>query len=326
MTASALLVTAGLGLLVMWPAAEAQPAKRVYRVALIHSDASAARESFDAFRHGVTELGYVEGETIALEYRYTEGQDERLAGIVADLVRLKVDAIVTGSTIAARAAQTASRTIPIVMAGTGDPVAAGLVASLARPGGNVTGLSSIGPELNSKRLELLKETVPRASRIGVLFNGANPSNVAAMKEMETVAPALGVELERLDTRGGASLDAALDLAKRNVGALLIQRDVLNQLHMTRIAAVAAKGRVPAMYPGSEYVKAGGLMSYGVQTADLFRRAAGFVDRILKGARPADLPVEQPTKFELVINVKAAKALGLAIPPAVLARADEILEP
>jgi putative ABC transport system substrate-binding protein len=325
MTAFALLVAAGLGLLSASPTAQAQPAKKAYRVALIHSDPSAARESFEGFRQGVSELGYVEGETIAFEYRYTEGRDDRLTAIVADLVRLKVDAIVTGSTVAARAARSASSTIPVVMAGVGDPVGTGLVASLARPGGNVTGLSSIGPELNSKRLELLKETVPRASRIAVLFNGANPSNVAAMKEMETIAPALGVELERLDVRDGGGLEAALDLAKRHAGALLVQRDVVNQLHRARIAALAATSRLPAMYAGSEYVKAGGLMSYGVQTADLFRRAAGYVARIFEGARPADLPVEQPTKFELVINLKVAKALGLTIPPSVLARADEMLE-
>jgi putative ABC transport system substrate-binding protein len=325
MTALVLIVAAGLGLLTASPPAQGQPVKKVPRVAIIHSDPSAARESFEAFHQGIRQLGYVEGETIAIEHRFTEGRDDRLTTIVADLVRLKVDAIVTGSTVAARAARAASRTIPVVMAGVGDPVGAELVASLSRPGGNVTGLSSIGPELNTKRLELLKETVPRASRIAVLFNGANPSNVAAMHEMETAAPALGVELERLDVRDGGSLDSALDLAKRHAGALLVQRDVVNQLLRARIASWAAAARLPAMYPGSEYVKAGGLMSYGVQTADLFRRAAGYVDRILKGARPADLPVEQPTKFELLVNLKAAKALGLTIPPAVLARADEIVE-
>jgi ABC-type uncharacterized transport system substrate-binding protein len=211
------------------------------------------------------------------------------------------------------------------MTGTGDPVGTGLVANLSRPGGNVTGLSSIGPDLNTKRLELLKETVAGASRVAVLFNGANPSNVAALKEVEIAGRALDVQIQSSDVREADGFERAFDAATRQrANAVLVQRDPLNNAHPTRIVALAAKSKLPGMYPGIEYVNAGGLMSYGVSSTDLYRRAATFVDKILKGTKPADLPVEQPTKFELIINLKAAKQIGLTIPPNVLARADRVI--
>jgi putative tryptophan/tyrosine transport system substrate-binding protein len=271
-------------------------------------------------------LGYTDGKNIVIEYRYAAGSSDRLIEFAAEFVRLKVDVIVTGSTIAVRAANKLTKTIPIVMTGTGDPVGTGLVASLARPGGNVTGLSSIGPDLNTKRLELLKETVAGASRVAVLFNGANPSNVAALKEVEIAARALGVQIQSSDVRDAGGFEGAFDAAtQQRANAVLVQRDPLNNSYPTRIVALAAKHKLPGMYPEIQFVNAGGLMSYGVSTVDLYRRAATYVDKILKGAKPADLPVEQPTKFELVINLKTAKQIGLTIPPNVLLRADKVIK-
>jgi putative tryptophan/tyrosine transport system substrate-binding protein len=306
------------------PAAAQQPAK-VPRIGFLASSGSGPDPRFKAFEQGLRELGYIEGKNIVIEYRYSEGSSDRLTELTADFVRRKVDVIVTGSTIAVRAAKKLTETIPVVMTGTGDPVGTGLVANLSRPGGNVTGLSSVGPDLNTKRLELLKETVAGASRVAVLFNGANPSNVAALKEVEIAARALGVQIQSSDVRDADGFERAFDAATRQrANAVLVQRDPLNNAHPTRIVALAAKSKLPGMYPGIEYVDAGGLMSYGVSSTDLYRRAATYVDKILKGAKPADLPVEQPTKFEFIINLKAAKQIGLTIPPNVLARADRVI--
>ncbi len=307
------------------PVMAQQPTKGP-RIGFLSSFGSGPDPRIKAFQQGLRELGYLEGKNIVIEYRFAEGSSDRLTAFTADFVRLKVDIIVTGSTIAVRAAKKLTETIPIVMTGTGDPVGTGLVASLARPGGNVTGLSSVGPELNTKRLELLKETVVGASRVAVLFNGANPSNVAALKEVEIAARALGVQIQSSDVRDTDAFEPAFKAAiRQRANALLVQRDPLTNAHPTRIVALAAKNKMPGMYPEIQYVNVGGLMSYGVSTTDLYRRAATYVDKILKGVKPADLPVEQPTKFEFIINLKAAKQIGLTIPPNVLARADKVIK-
>jgi putative ABC transport system substrate-binding protein len=304
---------------------QAQQPGKVPRIGFLASFGSGPDPRSKAFQQGLRELGYIEGKNIVVEYRYAEGSSDQLTEFAAEFVRLKVDVIVTGSTIAVRAAKKLTETIPVVMTGTGDPVGTGLVASLSRPGGNVTGLSSVGPELNTKRLELLKETVVGASRVAVLFNGANPSNVAALKEVEIAARALGVQIQSSDVRDANSFERAFDTATRQrANAVLVQRDPLNNSYPTQIVALAAKHKLPGMYPEIQFVNAGGLMSYGVSTVDLYRRATVYVDKILKGAKPADLPVEQPTKFEFIINLKAAKQIGLTIPPNVLARADRVI--
>ena len=305
--------------------ADAQQPK-IPRIGFLASFGAGPDPRSQALQEGLRELGYADGKNIVIEYRYAAGSSDRLIEFAAEFVRLKVDVIVTGSTIAVRAANKLTKTIPIVMTGTGDPVGTGLVASLARPGGNVTGLSSIGPDLNTKRLELLKETVAGASRVAVLFNGANPSNVAALKEVEIAARALGVQIQSLDVRDAGGFEGAFDAAtQQRANAVLVQRDPLNNSYPTQIVALAAKHKLPGMYPEIQFVNAGGLMSYGVSTVDLYRRAATYVDKILKGAKPADLPVEQPTKFELVINLKTAKQIGLTIPPNVLLRADKVIK-
>jgi putative ABC transport system substrate-binding protein len=277
--------------------AEGQQTAKIPRIGFLASGSSGPDSRIKAFQEGLRELGYLEGKNIVIEYRYAEGSNDRLTELTADFVRLKVDVIVTASTIAAHAAKKLTKTIPVVMAGTGDPVGTGLVASLARPGGNVTGLSSVGPELNTKRLELLKETVAGASRVAVLFNGANPSNVAALKEVEIAARALGLQIQSSDVRGDADgFERAFDTAARQrANAVLVQRDPLNNAHPTRIVTLAAKSKLPGMYPGIEYVNAGGLMSYGVSTTDLYRRAATYLDKILKGvSRPIFLSSNRPS--------------------------------
>ena len=262
-----------------------------------------------------------------IEYRWAEGRFDRLPDLAAELVRLKVDIIVALATPAAAAAKNATETIPIVMIGVGDPAGIGLIASLARPGGNVTGLSfSVGPEIIGKGLELLKETVPKVRRVAILSNPANPAQPLAMREVNVAARSLGVQLQLLEARGPNEFDGAFAaMAKERVGALLVVADGLFILHRTRLADLAARSRLPAIYGYREHVEAGGLMSYGSSLRDLWRRAATYVDKILKGAKPADLPVEQPTKFELVVNLKTAKALGLTIPQSVLVRADEVIQ-
>jgi putative ABC transport system substrate-binding protein len=279
----------------------------------------------EVFRQSLRELGYVEGQTIVLELRWAEGRLERIPELVAELVGLKVDVLVAVTTPAALAAKNATQTIPIVMVA-GDPVGLGLVASLARPGGNVTGLSYFTEAIIGKRLQLLKELVPGLARVGVLKNPMEPGHPTYWKETEVAAQGLGVALEALEVRGPEDFEAAFATFKqRNAQALLAFDDGLTYTYRSRITALAASNRLPAMYGRRVFPDAGGLMSYGPSDVFLFRRFAAFVDKILKGAKPADLPVEQSTKFELVINVRVAKALGLTVPPSLLAIADDVIE-
>ncbi len=322
-----LIVTLALGILAAPLAADAQQPAKVPRIGFLHPEPiSAHLHLLDAFRQGLRELGYVEGQTIALEVRSAEGKRERLPALAAELVRLKVDVIVTAAVPGIQAAKQATKTIPIVIAVVVDPVATGFVASLARPGGNITGLSMMAPEVFGKRLELLKEVVPAVSRIAVLLNPANPAAALSLSETEVAARALGVRLQLLEVRTPEELDGAFGAAARDrAGALIVVPDAMFVTHRTRIVDLAAKSRLPAIYYARDYVEAGGLMAYGANLADLYRRAAYFVDKILKGAKPTDLPVEQPTRFELVINLKTAKALGRTIPRSVLIRADQLIE-
>jgi putative ABC transport system substrate-binding protein len=317
-------------------AAEAQQAGKMYRIGFLSpsspSDPERLASPFGergvaAFRQGLRDLGYVEGQNIAIEYRWAEGRFERLPDLAAELVRLKVDIIVSVVTQATLAAKNATGTIPIVLVAAGDPLGSGLVASLARPGGNVTGPSAMYADLAGKQLELLKGTVPKVSRVAVLWNPANAVWQAQMlRQTEIAARALGLQVQLLEARGPDELEGAFAaMTRERASALLVQVDVIFALHARRIADLAAKRRVPAMYGSKEHVEAGGLMSYAPNALDLFRRAATYVDKILKGAKPADLPVEQPTKFDLVINLKTARALGLTIPPSVLGRADEVIQ-
>jgi putative ABC transport system substrate-binding protein len=309
--------------------AQAQQPKKVPVVGFVTAgspSASATKFNIDTFRQGLRDLGYIEEKNIVIKYWYTEGREDRLGDLAAELVGSKVDIIVTGATIVVRAAMQLTATIPIVMAGTGDPVATGLIASLARPGGNVTGLSAFGPELTTKQLELLKEAFPQVSRVLFLFNGANSSTVVALKELEVAASALGVQLQTSDVRVAKDIEPAFSAAVRQrANALLVLREALYQTNATRIVSLATEKKLPAIYPTRQYVEVGGLMSYGISTTDLIRRVAIYVDKILKGAKPADLPVEQPTKFEFIVNLKAAKQIGLTIPPNVLARADRVIK-
>ena len=279
-----------------------------------------------AFRQGLSDLGWIEGKNLSIEYRYAEGRDDRLPGLAADLVRLKVDIIVVAISTDAVAAKNATETIPIVMQSAGDPVALGIVKSLSQPGGNITGLTNIPAEMAGKRLELLKEIVPKLSRVAVLWNPGTPISALAWKEIQLPARQLGVELQSLEVRSLNDFDKAFnDAIKARAGALAITPAPLFAGNIKRIADHAAKSRLPSMFHIREFVDAGGLVAYGPDRADLFRRSATFVDKILKGAKPADLPVEQPTKFELVINMKTAKALGIKIPNSILVRADKVIE-
>ena len=278
------------------------------------------------FLQGLRDLGWVEGQNIIIEWRFAGGRAERLPGLAAELVRLRVDLIVVPSTPTAVAAKNATTTIPLVSVGGNDPVALGFVASLARPGGNFTGLTgSLGPEIAGKQFSLLKETVPKVARVSVLWNPGTPGNALAFREAETAARALGVELQPLEARRPSDFDSAFaGTSAKRVGALLTLGDVMFLTHRKRLAELAAKTRLPALYGQREFVDDGGLMSYGAKLIDNFHRAATYVDKILKGAKPADLPIERPTRFELIINSKTAQALGLTIPRPVLARADEII--
>ena len=306
--------------------AEAQQPTKMPRIGfLIGASASSISALVKAFRQGLRELGHVEGKDIVIEWRHAEeGKLDRLSELAAELVRLKVDIIVTGSPTDTRAAKDATATIPIVMAADSDPVGNGFVASLARPGGNITGLSRMSPELAGKRLELLKEVVPRLSRVAVLGSSTLPGNAQMLRETERAARAFRVQLQYLDVRGPKDIEAAFREASkgRADGGLVLGGPVYS--HRTQVADLAVKNRLPVIFPQSEYVEHGGLMSYAPNYADLFRRAATYVDKILKGAKPAELPVEQPTKFELIINLKAAKQIGLTIPPNVLVRADRVI--
>jgi len=306
-------------------AAEAQQAGKVPRIAYIRAEAPPAAD-VEAFRQGLREHGYVEGKNIVVEYRWADGNDQRLRAIVADLIRVKVDLIVASAPAAARAAKEATTTIPIVMVLVADPVAFGFVASLARPGGNVTGFAFLLPELSGKRLQLLKDAIPRLSRVAVLWNAANPYKAFDLKEVQAVAEALRVAVETLPVRGPDDFAHAFETAVASgAGGLITLDDPFTIAHRTRIVSLALKYRLPALYGVRPFADAGGLMSYGPDRVDQNRRAATYVDKILRGAKPADLPVEQPTKFELVINLKTAKALELTIPPSLLGRADQVIE-
>jgi putative tryptophan/tyrosine transport system substrate-binding protein len=316
----------GAMLFALCSSVEPQQPKKVPRIAyLAASPASANTGRLEAFRQGLREIGYVEGENIVIEDRYADGKFDRLPGLAAELVRLKVDVIITAGPPVTRAVKEATATIPVVMAQDGDPVGNGFVASLARPGGNITGMSQLAPEISGKQLELLNETVPNLARVAVLGTSTRPGNSQALRETELAAGTFGLRLQYLDVRGPKDIETAFREARNGrAGAVLVLQGPIFTSQRTQVADLAAKNRLPAIYPQTEYTEAGGFMSYGVNTSDLFRRAAYHVDRILKGAKPADLPVEQATKFELMINLKAARQIGLTIPPNVLARADRVI--
>ncbi len=310
-------------------AAAAQQAAKIARIGYLSPNLGASPHLHEPFRQGLRDLGYVEGRNVVIEYRSAEGKPERLPALAAELVALKVDVIVAPGTPQALAAKQATRTLPIVFATAADPVGSGLVTSLARPGGNVTGLSILAPELVGKRLELLTQAVPGVSRVAVLWQPGGHderTDKDILKEAEVAARALGVRLQFVEARGPHDFDRAFsDMTRARVGALTVLTGIMFLNERRRLVDLAAKNRLPEVYGGRDFVDAGGLMSYGPNLADLYRRAATYVDKILKGTKPGDLPVEQPTKFELVINLKTAKALGLRIPQSVLARADHVVE-
>jgi putative ABC transport system substrate-binding protein len=315
-------------------AAEAQPAGKAARIGVLSpgSPSGAGRNPSDlavlfaAFREGLRELGYVEGQNIKIESRWAEGNYDRLPGLAADLVRLKVDVIVTYGTPASQAAKRATGTIPIVMAAIIDPVASGLVTSIARPGGNLTGQSMMSPDLVAKQLEILKEAVPKVSRVAVLWNPANAGNAPQVRHAQDAAGALGVRLQSLGAKGPSEIDSAFTaMTSEQAGAVIVLVDAMLQENRTRITDLAARNRLPAVYGLSEYAEAGGLLAYGPNRLGMFRHAVTYVDKILKGAKPGDLPIEQPQTFELIVNLKTAKALGVTIPPSLLQRADQVIE-
>ena len=314
-------------LLVLGAIVEAQQTKKVPRIGVLAApSASFFSTRIGAFRQGLRELGYLEGKNISIEYRYAEGKLDRLPELAAELVHLKVDVILTASEFGVLAAKNATRTIPIVFGVTEDAVASGLVSSLARPGGNATGLTVVAADLGGKRLELLKESFPRVARVGVFWPSGGPRGSLPFTELETAAKALGLMLQSLPVRGLDDIEPAFEAAKRlGAQALLTNPNPVINTQGDRIMEFAAKNRLPAMYPSSEFVEAGGLMSYAPSYPDVFRRSATYVDKILKGAKPADLPVEQPTKFEFVINLKTARQIGLTIPQSVLFRADKVIK-
>lgn len=306
---------------------EAQQSKKVSRIGFLGSGSSASMSSrAGAFRQGLRDLGYVEGKNIIIEYRYVEAKPGRAPELAAELVRLNVDVIVTSATGPVRAAKDASKTIPIVFSATADPIEDGLVASLAKPGGNITGLSLMAPELNGKRLELLKEAFPKVSRVAFFWHlGRFTEDRRRFREAEAVAKELGLRLQSIAVKPGDEFESVFKAAKSGgVQALTTSPSQIFNTHQARIVDFATKNRLPAIYPSTGFVEVGGLMSYGPDILDNWRRAATYVDKILKGAKPADLPVEQPTKFEFVINLKSAKQIGLTIPPNVLVRADRVI--
>jgi putative ABC transport system substrate-binding protein len=301
-------------------------AGKVPRVGFLHRGSPGPSQEIDAFQRGLRELGYIEGQNIAVEYRFAGGQVERLPELAAELVRLNTDVIVAPYTPPALAAKRATSTIPIVFAVVADAIGAGLIESLARPGGNVTGLTSSSAELGGKRLELLKQVIPKASRVAVLYNPADRSNVLVFKQLQQSAPRLDLILQPLEVRKPGEIEAAFSaMARERASAMFGAPGVLTFEHKEALVSHAARRRIPAMWGHRQFVDAGGLMSYAVNFSDQIRQSAVYVDKILKGARPGDLPVEQPTRFELVINLKAAKALGLTIPQLVLLQADQVLE-
>ncbi len=319
------------GAAVAWPlGARAQQAGKVYRIAFFSPGASGAGIPVlplqAACVEALRELGWIEGKNVAFEYRYAENRPDRLPELAAELVHFKVDVIVAAGTLAPLAAKQATTTIPIVMSAAGDPLGSGLVASLAQPGGNVTGLSLMVPDIGGKRLELLKELLPGISRVAVLWDGANPYPAHVFRETEAAARTLGIEVQSLEVRGPGDFNPVFEAARlQHPDALITVEDPLTADHRKQIVDFAATNRLPAIHGIREFVEVGGLMAYGASLSDLFRRAAGYVDKILRGTKPADLPIQQPTKFELVINIKTAKALGLTVPPSLLARADEVIE-
>jgi putative ABC transport system substrate-binding protein len=306
--------------------AAAQQPKHVPRVGFLGGSSASAYSGFiDAFRKSLRDLGYVEGQNIAIEYRYADGKRDRLSDLSADLIRLKVDVILVSGSLAIGALKNATKTIPIVMTTVEDPVAQGFVDSLARPGGNITGLTNLAPELSGKRMELVKETLPKVDRIAVLWDPSGPGPAVAFKETQAVAPPMGLQLQSLQVRSPNDFEGAFKaaIAERS-GALIVLQSFLTNAHRRRIVDLALTHRLPGMYTQMEYVEVGDLMSYAPSYTDIYRRAATYVDKILKGTKPADLPVEQPTKFEFVINLKTAKQIGVTIPPNVLARADRVI--
>ncbi len=320
-----LVFTLALGILMAPPAADAQQAGKIPRIGLLRPGPPPDIYG-EAFRQGMRDLGYVEGRNIVIEVRYAEGKLDRLPELAAELVRLKVDVIVTSTEGGIRAAKEATSTIPIVFAAHGDPVGMGFVASLARPGGNITGFSTLAKELVGKRMELLREVFPRISRVAVLWNSVSQGMRLRVGEAEVAAKTLGISLQSVGVRDPDELDAAFSaMAKDRPDALVTLVDPFTVSHRKRIVDFAARSQLPAMYETRDFVDSGGLISYGPNIAGLYRRAAGYVDKILKGAKPADLPVEQPMRFELVINLKTAKALGLTIPQSVMVRADQVIQ-
>ncbi len=306
--------------------AEAQQAKKVPRIGFLTTvSPSTIAARIEAFRQGLRELGYVEGKNIVIEWRHVEGKPERMSELAAELVRLKVDIMVTAGPAATRPAKEATSTIPIVMAQDSDPVGSGFVASLARPGGNITGLATLAPEISGKQLELLKEIVPKLSRVAVFGTSTRPGNAQALKEIELAAGAVGVKFQYLDVLDPMDIETAFrEASKGRTQAVLMLASPIFTSHRKQLVDLAVKSRLPAIYYAAEFVEDGGLMTYGVSVIDLFHRAATYVDKILKGRKPADLPVEQPMKFEFIINLKAAKQIGLTIPPNVLVRADKVI--
>ena len=307
--------------------AQAQQSKKVSRILyLTGSSLSANQFRIEAFRQGLRELGYIEGKNIVIEYRSSEGKLDRTPALAAELVRLKVDVIVSAGPQITSAAKEATVTIPIVMTLDTDPVGSGFVASLARPGGNITGLSTLAPEISGKQLELLKETVPKLSRVAVFGTSTIAGNARALRETELAAGAFGVQLQYRDVLSPKDIETAFRAAsKERADAVLVLTSPVLNSHRRQLANLAANNRLPAIYAREEYVEDGGLMSYGVSATDLDRRAATYVDKILKGTKPADLPVEQPTKFEFIINLKTAKQIGVTIPPNMLLRADKVIK-
>ena len=319
------LVILALGVLAAPLAADAQPAGKVPRIGVLLTLYSPAEDSPQAFRQGLRSHGYIEGQNIAIEWRSAEGKYDQLPALAAELVRLKVDVIVADVTRATLAARQATATIPIVMMANADPVGSGLVLSLARPGGNITGLSIMLPDISAKRLQLLTEAVPTISRVAALCNPATPYHKTLMKEIAAAAPSLRLQPLPIAVQGPGEFEGAFSaMARGQVDALFVADDPMFVTSRTRLLELAAKSRLPTMFAHRDFVTAGGLMSYGPSLSDMFRRAATYVDKILKGAKPADLPVEQAARFELVINLKTAKALGLTIPPSLLLRADEVV--
>jgi len=330
-TRRAFLLAAATWLALAWTGAvfaqSKQAPAKVPRIGLLSpSSPSDAAPWHEAFRQGLRDRGWVEGKNINIEYRYAEGRNDRLPDLASDLVRLKVDVIVASASPDALAAQKATKAIPIVVTAAGDPVATGLVESLARPGGNITGLSQMAVELVGKRLELLKEMVPKLSRVAVLWNPQAVASTLGWKELQLPARQLGIQLHSLEVRSPNEFDQAFEAATRaRAGALFILPDPLIFTNLKRIADHATKSRLPSVFQTSVFADAGGLVTYGPDRADLYRRAATYVDKILKGAKPGDLPIEQPTKFELVVNLKTAKALGITIPQTIMVQADRVIE-